>query len=135
MLFWMCKSVKQPPNWAQIQHAIRRNFSGHSSDDEIDIVKLFNDKIPHLPSQGDKTQSRNNCEGMLRTEFKKLKCEHIHDLLFQQFCDKNYDMEEEIQKIKFNECCKNGDFLDQEMNKIFEEEFQKYFDHKFEKEV
>lgn len=135
MLFWMCKTVKQQPNSAQIEHVILRNFSGHSSDDEIDIVKIFNDKITMRYLPPNKDESKKNCEGMQRNEFKRAKFTHITELFFQKFCEMHQDETEEQLKQNFEDCCKNGDFHNQEMNKKFEEEFQKYFDHKFNNEV
>ena len=47
MLYWMCEKSGASPTWAQLEHAIRRNFGGLESE-ELDPLKIFMNKLPTL---------------------------------------------------------------------------------------
>jgi hypothetical protein len=145
MLFWMCKSVNQPPNSAQIEHVILRNFSGNN---DTDILDLFRTKIPKCPPPN-KSLSREKCEVLQRSVFKRDKYIIIKNLLFDLFINENlHKHEEEFQKLnqskftledyqkkQFDCCCENGDFESDLLNEKFENAFQDYYNQKFEQEV
>lgn len=45
MLYWMCDKSGMPPTWPQLEHAIKRNFSG-LNDVNLDPVKEFERNLP-----------------------------------------------------------------------------------------
>ena len=45
MLYWMCDKSGMPPTWPQLEHAIKRNFSG-LNDANLDPIKEFERNLP-----------------------------------------------------------------------------------------
>ena len=45
MLYYMCKESDAPPNWKQLEHAIKRNFGGFESK-ELSPFEEFEKVIP-----------------------------------------------------------------------------------------
>ena len=45
MLYHMCEESKRPPTWPQLEHAIKRNFSGLESE-ELNPFEEFSKLIP-----------------------------------------------------------------------------------------
>ena len=47
MLYWMCDNSRMPPTWPQLEHAIKRNFSG-LKDEHLDPMKEFEKNLPRI---------------------------------------------------------------------------------------
>ena len=50
MLYWMCKNSGRPLTSYQLEHAIKRNFSGL---EEIDTYEMFKSKVKDLEKKFD----------------------------------------------------------------------------------
>lgn len=150
MLFWMCKTIEQPPNSVQIQHAILRNFSGFPEHFGIDLIKIFNDELCPSPLLDEMEECQRKFRIVFKDEFKVSKFNHILDLLFHEFKDKHAKSHleqfqglstsekfqfEAYQRLQFSRCYDKCDFEDPNINRKYEAEFELYFIRRFEKEV
>ena len=50
MLYWMCKNSGRPLTSYQLEHAIKRNFSGL---EEIDTYEMFKNEVKNLEKESD----------------------------------------------------------------------------------
>ena len=82
MLYWMCEKSGLPPTWAQLKHAICRNFGGMESD-ELDTLEEFKQQIhirrtPDLQSIPGKVCINLACTFNVHTTLPSILLHHEH---------------------------------------------------------
>ena len=143
MLYWMCKKANCHPNRAQIDHVVLRNFSGYEGFDPLEVFnKTTLSNFSPLPSKDDMVnkwheqihaQFREDKKALepLKAKFMELNAEQ----LLTEYTQSNDMSEEEFLFHKFKEHLDSNKFPDEDSKPLYEEEFKRYFQLKFENKV
>ena len=129
MLYWLCKEAECGPNKMQIKHVVLRNFNGY---DRFDPWKVFEEsQFTHFLSVPDKNDVREEWREKFCDAFKDDKS--AHEALKKTFLEKKEISEESL--FDFYDQFSRGEFLDEEIQKCFKDEFENYLQQKFDLKV
>ena len=133
MLYWMCKAANCRPNKMQIKHVVLRNFSGYEGFDPLQIFfarSVFNN-FENVP-----------CKKEVLQEWKeRIKQQYDDECTLKLLKNKSLgrcipgngaQQEEEFDR-NLERC--QTEFPDPETQRCHEDEFEKYFQQKFEGKV
>ena len=140
MLYWMCRETRCQPNRTQIEHVVRRNFSGYEGFDPIVMLS----ELPYTQPAPEKEKSMEEWGPRLREQFKKDKKAHSklrakflqvnEERLKREYNESDRKMsEDKFMTQKFNQCLLYDEFFNEHIQFCYEQESKRYFEQKFEK--
>ena len=140
MLYWMCREARCRPNLKQIEHVVRRNFSGYEGFDPRQMLV----DLPFSPPAPDKEKSMEEWKPRLREQFRGDK--QAHSTLRAMFLQVNKERlrkeyiesdrkisEDKFMNQEFDKCLILETFSDEHFQICYQKEFNTYFKQAFEK--